>query len=159
MRWCLTICSFWTMTTSGTPPTQTLTLTPNMLKRLSLFAAAITLSVAAFAQSWQSDLVLANIQLVAADRHLQTALDAKTNAAAIASLRHATDAYGLAKNLYDQVAKQVEEESARYRWSPRQFTSYGDAQRGHRRADDGVSAATAEMMGRITSRNGQQAQR
>jgi hypothetical protein len=130
-----------------------------MIKRLALFAAAITLSVAAFAQSWQSDLVLANIQLAAADRHLQTALDAKTNAAAIASLRQATDAYGLAKNLYDQVAKQIEEESARYRWSPRQFTSYGDAQRGHRRADDGVSAATAEMMGRITSRNGQQAQR
>jgi hypothetical protein len=130
-----------------------------MLKRLTVFAAAITISVAAFAQSWQSDLVLANIQLAAADRHLQTALDAKTNAAAIASLRQATDAYGLAKNLYDQVAKQIEEESARYRWSPRQFTSYGDAQRGHRRADDGVSTATAEMMGRITSRNGQQAQR
>jgi hypothetical protein len=134
-------------------------MTPNMLKSLALFAAAITLSVAAFAQSWQSDLVLANIQLAAADRHLQTALDAKTNAAAMAALRQATDAYGLAKNLYDQVAKQIEEESARYRWSPRQFTSYGDAQRGHRRADDGVSAATADMMGRITSRNGQQAQR
>jgi hypothetical protein len=130
-----------------------------MLKRLALFAAAITLSVAAFAQSWQSDLDLANIKLAAADRHLQAALDAKTNAAAIASLRQATDAYGLAKNLYDQVAKQIEEESARYRWSPRQFTSYGDAQRGNRRADDGVSAATAEMMGRITIRNGQQAQR
>jgi hypothetical protein len=130
-----------------------------MLKRLALFAAALTLSVAAFAQSWQSDLVLANIQLAAADRHLQAALDAKTNAAAIAALRQATDAYGLAKNLYDQVAKQIEEESARYRWSPRQFTSYGDAQRGHRRADDGVSAATADMMGRITNRNGQQAQR
>jgi hypothetical protein len=130
-----------------------------MLKRLALFAAAIVLSAAASAQSWQSDLDLANIKLAAADRHLQAALDAKTNAAAIASLRQATDAYGLAKNLYDQVAKQIEEESARYRWSPRQFTSYGDAQRGHRRADDGVSAATAEMMGRITIRNGQQAQR
>jgi hypothetical protein len=159
MRWCLTICSFWTMTNSGTPTTLTLTLNPTMLKRIALFAAAITLSVAALAQSWQSDLDLANIKLAAADRHLQAALDAKTNAAAIASLRQATDAYGLAKTLYDQVAKQIEEESARYRWSPRQFTSYGDAQRGHRRADDGVSAATAEMMGRITSRNGQQAQR
>jgi hypothetical protein len=130
-----------------------------MFKRLAMFAVTITLSVAAFAQSWQSDLDLANIKLGAADRHLQAALDAKTNAAAIAALRQATDAYGLAKTLYDQVAKQIEEESARYRWSPRQFTSYGDAQRGHRRADDGVSAATAEMIGRITSRNGQQAQR
>jgi hypothetical protein len=130
-----------------------------MLKRLALFAAAITISVAAFAQSWKPDLDLANIQLAAADRHLQAALDAKTSTVAIAELRQATDKYGLAKTLFDQVARQIEEESARYRWSPRQFTSYGDAQRGHRRADDGVSAAMAEMMGRITSRNGQQAQR
>jgi hypothetical protein len=147
------------MTNSGTPQPLTFTLISTMLKRLAIFAAAITLSVAVFAQSWQSDLDLANIKLAAADRHLQAALDAKTNAAAIASLRQATDAYGLAKTLYDQVAKQIEEESARYRWSPRQFTSYGDAQRGHRRADDGVSAATADMMERIRQRGSAQSQR
>jgi hypothetical protein len=129
------------------------------LKRLSLFAAAITLAISAAAQSWQSDLDLANIQLTAADKHLQTALSAKTDLAAISALQQASSAYKVAKTLYDQVAKQIEEESARYNWVPRKFTDYGSAQRGYNRADDGVSAATSEMMGRIRNRGGSQSQR
>ena len=50
-----------------------------MLKRLALFAAAIILAASAFAQSWQGDLDLANIQLAAGDRHFQTAMSAKTD--------------------------------------------------------------------------------
>lgn len=128
-------------------------------KRLSFFAAAITISAAATAQSWQPDLALANIKLAAGDKYLQTALSAKTDVVAIAALMQASDAYKVAKTLYEQVAKQIEEESARYNWSPRQFTAYGDAQRSSRRADDGVSAATSEMMERIKNRGGNQSQR
>ena len=128
------------------------------IKRL-LLAAALVVSFAAAAQSWQSDLDLANIQLATADRHLQTALSAKSDLAAVAALHQAKSAYGTAKTLYDQVARQIEEESRRYNWSPRKFTDYGDAQRSSRRADDGVSEATAAMMERIGNRGGARSQR
>ena len=130
-----------------------------MIKRLALFAAAIILAASAFAQSWQGDLDLANIQLAAGDRHFQTAMSAKTDIAAISSFQQASSAYKVAKDLYAQVTRQIEEESARYRWSPRKFTDYGDAQRGAFRADDGISAAGLEMVQRMRNRNGAQSNR
>jgi hypothetical protein len=128
-------------------------------KRLSLLLATLVLSVAAFAQTWQGDLDLANIQLAAADRHLQAALDAKTSTVAIAELRQATDKYTMAKNLFDQVARHIAEVSAQHQWPPGRFTGYGESQRGARRAGDGVSESTAAMMERIRARGGAQSQR
>jgi hypothetical protein len=130
-----------------------------MLKRLALFAATIVLSLAAAAQSWQGDLDLANIQVAAADRHLQAALDAKNSTIALAELQQAIDKYTLAKNLFDQVAKHIAEVSGQHQWPPGRFTGYGESQRGSRRADGGVSEATAAMIERIRSKGGAQSNR
>jgi hypothetical protein len=130
-----------------------------MFKHVSIFAVTLVLSVAAFAQTWQGDLDLANIQLAAADRHLQAALDAKTSTVAIAELRQATDKYTMAKNLFDQVARHIAEVSAQHQWPPGRFTGYGESQRGARRAGDGVSESTAAMMERIRQRGGAQSNR
>jgi hypothetical protein len=134
-------------------------MTPNMLKRLALFAAAIMLSLAAAAQSWQGDLDLANIQVAAADRHLQAALDAKNSTIALAELQQAIDKYTLAKNLFDQVTRHIAEVSGQHQWPPNRFTGYGESQRGSRRSGDGVSESTAAMIERIRQRGGAQSNR
>ena len=129
------------------------------IKRLSLFSAALVLSFSAASQTWQNDLDLARIQLLAAEKHLQTAMTAGTDLAALNELHQAKTKFTRARQLYDDVVKQIEEESKALNWWPSRFTGYDESRRGSGRASDGLSESTTEMIRRMQSRGGARQQR